>query len=104
MSEATHNENALERLLVDEDERPDEIETDGVTIDTNEFHDRLATIATAADAIETLATDLRALRRSGLDDEDVVALLYGRNASLNKSTIESVLETVDEISSRAESG
>ena len=100
----TENESPLEALVVDEDDRPDEIELEHVTIDTEQFHDQMTEIAQAAEAIETLATDLRALRRSGLTDEDVVALLYGRNANLNKTTIETVLETMDETIDDLESG
>ena len=35
------------------------------------------------------------MRRTGLTDEDVVALLYGRNASLTKTAIQTTLETID---------
>lgn len=104
MSEAEHETSPLEDLYVDEDEQPDDVELGSVTIDTEQFHDQMAAIATAAASIETLATDLRELRRSGLTDEDVVALLYGRNAGLNKSTIETVLETIDATVDDIESG
>lgn len=100
----TDDTSPLEDLYVDADDRPDEIDLEHTTIDTEAFHDRMADLATAAAAIDTLATDLRALRRTGLTDEDVVALLYGRNAGLNKSTIETVLETVDETTADLESG
>lgn len=91
------NESGLERLLVDEDDRPDEIEIDDTTIDTAEFHDRLETIADVAESIGTLATDLRALRSTGLDDSDVVDLLYGRSNGLTKTTIETVMSTLDDV-------
>ncbi|USZ73744.1 hypothetical protein [Natronosalvus halobius] len=97
----TDDEHPLEELLTNADE---ELELEDVTIDTEQFHADLVKVAQAAESIETLATDLRALRRSGLTDEDVVALLYGRNASLNKSTIETALETIDETIADFESG
>lgn len=97
-------DNPLEELYVDEENRPDEIELENVTIDTEQFHEQMRALATAAASIETLAADLRELRRSGLTDDDVVALLYGRNASLNKSTIETVLETIDRTADDLEAG
>lgn len=98
------NNDPLEALVVDDDDHPDEIELERVTIDTEQFHEQLTEVAKASEAIETLATDLRALRRSGLTDDDVVALLYGRNAGLNKSTIETVLDTMDGTIDDLESG
>jgi len=85
----------LEALF--DDESPETVELEDVTIDTADFHEQLAQLATAAESLETLATDLRALRRSGLTDDDVVALLYGRNASLTKGSIETILETTDDV-------
>ncbi|WP_254810633.1 hypothetical protein [Natronosalvus amylolyticus] len=87
----------LETLFGDEADRPDEIELEDATVDTKLFHERLTQLAQAAESLETLATDLRALQRSGLTDEDVVDLLYGRNASLTKESIRTTLETTDEI-------
>ena len=87
----------LESLLADEADRPDEIELEDATVDTKLFHERLTQLAQAVESLETLATDLRALQRSGLTDEDVVDLLYGRNASLTKGSIRTTLETTDEI-------
>lgn len=98
------NTDPLEALIVNDEDSPDEIELEQVTIDTDQFHEQLTEVAVAAQSIDTLATDLRALRRSGLTDDDVVALLYGRNAGLNKSTIETVLETMDETIDNLESG
>lgn len=84
-----------------DDERPDEVDVGDVTLDTAEFHERLDAIANAADAVATLSDDVRALRETGLRDDDVVDLLYGRNAGLNKSTIETVIETLDDIERRS---
>jgi len=92
----------LEALF--DDEPPETVELEDVTIDTADFHEQLAQLATAAESLETLATDLRSLRRSGLTDEDVVALLYGRNASLTKGAIETILETTDDVIDALEGG
>lgn len=93
----------LEELFVDEDGRPDEIEVrEDLTIDTAEFHDRLGAVADAADALDTLASDAAAIRRSGLYDDDVEALLYGRNSSLTKSTISAVMDALDGVSGSAD--
>jgi alkylhydroperoxidase family enzyme len=92
----------LEELFVDED-RPDEITvSEDLTIDTAEFHDRLEAVADAADALDTLADDAAALRRSGLYDDDVEALLYGRNSALTKSTISAVMDALDGVTGTAD--
>jgi hypothetical protein len=93
------NDDPLEELFVDEDDRPDEIEVrEDLAIDTAEFHDRLGALSNAADALDTLASDAAALRRSGLYDDDVQALLYGRNSQLTKTTISSVMAALDDVS------
>jgi aspartate/tyrosine/aromatic aminotransferase len=99
----TTDDDPLEELFGDEDDRPDEIEVrEGVTIDTAEFHDRLEAVADAADALDTLADDAAALRRSGLYDDDVESLLYGRNSGLTKSTISAVMDALDGLTGTAD--
>jgi hypothetical protein len=93
----------LEELFVDEDDRPEEIEVDEeITIDTEEFHARLEAVADAAEALDTLASDAAAIRRSGLYDDDVEALLYGRNSALTKSTISAVMDALDGVTGTAD--
>jgi alkylhydroperoxidase family enzyme len=93
----------LEELFVDEDDRPDEITvSEDLTIDTAEFHERLEAVADAADALDMLADDAAALRRSGLYDDDVEALLYGRNSALTKSTISAVMDALDGVTGTAD--
>jgi len=69
-------------------------------ITVGEFVDRLETIAEAAEKLLVLQSDLRALRDTGLTDEDVVALLYGRNSRLNKGDIRRTISTLDDIGER----
>lgn len=103
MPENNDTDDPLEELFGDEDDRPDEIEmSEDLTIDTGEFHAHLRTLANAADALDTLAGDAAAIRRSGLHDDDVEALLYGRNASLTKSTISVVIGALDDVAGTAD--
>jgi arginine utilization protein RocB len=98
----TTDDDPLEELFVDED-RPDEITvSEDLTIDTAEFHERLEAVADAADALDTLADDAAALRRSGLYDDDVESLLYGRNSGLTKSTIAAVMDALDGLTGTAD--
>ena len=68
-----------------------------VDLDADEFLDRLASINEASESLSALAEDLDSLRRTGLDDEDVVSLLFGRNHGLNKGTVRKVLLSIDEV-------
>lgn len=90
----------LETLVqMDEEDLPESVAIGETEMDAQEFVDRLETLATAAASISRLADDLGALRKTGLADEDVVALLYGRNANLTKGTIRSVLSAIDDVES-----
>jgi hypothetical protein len=104
VTDGGEDERPLEALLTaEEDERPDAIAFGDTEIDTDEFVSRLSVIRDVGIKLEVLQEDLEALRRTGLRDGDVVDLLYGRNAGLNKSTIESVMETVDDLDRRLDS-
>lgn len=95
----------LDQVFADPDDRPDDVDlTDDVSIETQEFHDQLTQIAEAAESLRTLSADLEALRKTGLQDSDVVYLLYGRNRSLNKSTIEQVIDSLDDVDRKLERG
>lgn len=91
--------NPLDRIFVEESEdRPAEIAVDELTtMDATEFVERLESLAAAAEAIETLATDLERLRATGLKDEDARDLIYGRNSSLAKRDIEAMFDAVDQL-------
>lgn len=85
------------RELADDDQLPATVTVDDVEIDAAEFISRLDAVAEAMDSLDTLASNVAALRRTGLQDDDVVALLYGRNHGLNKTTVTSVIDGLDEI-------
>ena len=91
--------NPLDRIFVeDADDRPAEIVADEVTtMETSEFVERLESLAAAAEAVETMATDLERLRETGLSDGDARDLIYGRNNSLTKRDIEAMFDAVDQL-------
>lgn len=91
------DETALDKLFAgDSDEVPDEIVVDALTtIEADEFVDRLESLGAAADAVDTIASDLAALRETGLTDDDARDLIYGRNASVTKSEVEALFDAVD---------
>lgn len=92
------DEDPLEALFADDP--PDEIEVgEDLTIDTAEFFDRLDALADAAAVVGSLADDVATLRRSGLEDADVTALIYGRKHDLTKKNIEATLDALDDIQS-----
>jgi hypothetical protein len=88
-------------LFVDDArDRPDEIVVDELTLmDAGEFVDRLEAIAAASEAIDELTAELAELRQTGLADEDLQDLIYGRNRACTKSEIEAVFEAIDELES-----
>ena len=90
-------ETPLDRLFVeDAADRPDAIVVDEVTtLDTDTFVERLDSLAAAAEAVDTLASDLERVRQTGLTDEDARDLLYGRNAGLAKRDIEALFDAID---------
>lgn len=87
----------LERIATVLDD--DSIHVEAGAFDTGAFRENLEAIADAAEALDTLASDAATLRESGLHEQDVVDLLYGRNASLTKTEIESVLGALSQIES-----
>ncbi|OYR55217.1 hypothetical protein [Halorubrum halodurans] len=91
--------NPLDRIFVEEPEdHPDEIVVDELTtMDTTEFVERLESLATAAEAVETLSQDLERLRETGLSDADARDLIYGRNSGLAKRDIEAMFDAVDQL-------
>jgi len=91
--------NPLDRIFVEEDDdRPDTINVEELTtMDATEFVERLESLAAAAEAVETLATDLERLRATGLKDEDARDLIYGRNSGLAKRDIEAMFDAVDQL-------
>lgn len=90
-------------ILADDEERPEAVVIDDVEIDAQQFVDALDALSGAAEDLSTLADDVAALQRTGLREQDVVDLLYGRNASLRKGTIQTVVETIAEVRSVASS-
>ena len=98
MTQATESDcDPLTRLLTAEpEERPEEIAVDELTtMNTEEFVDRLESLAAAAEAIDTMARDLERLRNTGLSDSDARDLIFGRNNSLNKGEIDAMFKTID---------
>jgi len=94
----------LEALLdADEDERPDTLQLGETEIETDRFLSRLSVIQGVALKLQKLRADLDSLRRTGLRDEDVVDLLYGRNSGLTKTQIRTVMETLDDLDRRLDS-
>jgi len=81
----------------DEKETPETVDIDGLELDGSVFVDRLEAISKAVDQLSALADDARTLRESRLDEGDVRDLIYGRNSSLNKSTIEAVFDGLDDV-------
>jgi len=79
-----------------EEQDPPETEA----LQAGELAEQIEQVAEAAQRITRLQKDLQALQKTGLTDEDVVALLYGRNASLNKGEIESVLGALSDLESQ----
>lgn len=93
-------ENPLKRPYVEDDsEFPETVAIDDVTIDAQEFLDRLESLDDAAKAVTTLAHDLEQLRETRLSDDDARDLIYGRNSSLTKRDIEAMFDAVDDLSS-----
>ena len=92
-------QNPLDRIFIeDTDDRPDEIVVEEMTtMDATEFVNRLESLANAAEAVETLTSDLEQLRQTGLSDADARDLIYGRNNSLTKSDIEAMFDAVDQL-------
>ena len=94
----TAESNPLDRLFVDEDDRPEAINIGQATaMNTEEFVDRLNSIAEAADRVTKLAEDAEAIRQTGLRESDARDLIYGRNSGLRKSDIEAVFEALDDV-------
>lgn len=83
----------------DADERPDTVHIGEVEMDTSEFVNKLNAVADAAESLTRLESELDALRATGLTEQDIRDLLYGRNSSLNKTTIEAVQSTLGEVES-----
>lgn len=73
-------------------------------LDAEALQDRLTAIEEAMGALATISEDVTRLRQTGLDDEDVVALLFGRNRELTKGSIRAVLDGVDDVGDRAGAG
>jgi hypothetical protein len=89
----------FDRLFVqDADDRPDEIVADELTtMDAEAFVAQLDALAEAADAITTMSEDLERLRKTGLDDDDVRDLIYGRNSDQTKTEIEALFGAIDDV-------
>lgn len=85
------------RELADDNQLPATVTVGDIEIDAAEFVDRFNAVAEAMDSLDALASNVAALRRTGLRDNDVVDLLYGRNHGLTKTTIAAVLDGLDEI-------
>lgn len=66
-------------------------------IGVEEFQKILGSLERALDQIGVLVDTLDDLRSTGLREEDLVALLYGRNRHLNKGTIRSVIGAISEM-------
>lgn len=92
-------ENPFDRLFAaDADDQPDEIVVDELTtMDVDAFVAQLEALAEAAEAVTTMADDLERLRKTGLDDDDVRDLIYGRNNDLTKTEIEALFGAIDDV-------
>lgn len=72
-------------------------------LDIKALCDRMERISGAATKLEALGDDLAKIRGSKLDDEDIVALLYGRNTSITKTEVRDLLKGFDDLMSDLES-
>lgn len=91
-------DNPLVRLFDEDDETSESIAVEtSERIPTDDFCARLESLAKAADAITRIQQDVGMLRKTGLREEDVRDLIYGRNASVRKRDIEAVLDGIDDV-------
>lgn len=102
--ESSDTEHPLEALLTaEEDDRPETLDLGDTEIDTEQFLSRLSVIQGVAFKLQKLQKDLEMVRRTGLRDEDVVDLLYGRNSQLTKGQIKAVMNALNDIDRRLDS-
>lgn len=92
------------RVLFDDDlDDPERVVLEGgERIDTDEFRAALLDLAEASRLVAKLADDIAALRETGLREDDIVALLWGRT-TLNKSEVRAVLDALKDVGGNLDS-
>jgi len=91
-------ENPLVRLFDEDAEQPETVAVEtSERISAQDFASRLESLANAADAINRIQQDVGMLRQTGLREEDVRDLVYGRNSGIRKGDIEAVFDGIDDV-------